>query len=696
MNGGEYFVGLIFFCIIFGSSLAVALFLLRPLPALRGAERWVAFGLVATASLIAVHMVPGVLGVLTRWTVGATSLLALLGAWYLARAFGPQRPAEPDPSAGQSAPAEPVDGIVGDGGAGHKLLWAAAVGAVAAYLLAVLLEIRTELIEPATTVDTTTFHLPEVASWIRAESFWGIHQFIPLQAHANYPQNGDVVHLATVLPWRNDAFARPIGWVYVALAAVAVYAIGRRLGGGRPLCTLTALAFASVPALILSTTSGTLTDPILIALYGAGLVFLARHASTGAWSDLVLAGLGLGLAFGTKWYGVSSVIITVGLWSVLRFAAERERRGLVVRQAAALTGIVAASGGFWLLRNWVGSGNPVFPVKVEALGLNVFDAPVDTVRQRVGWSISDYIGDPDLLTGPIADGLWSGWSLAGCLLLAFAALATVLALPRWREAGRSFTCFLICLAPLLLAVYLITPYTALGLEGDPFGTVFNVRYSLPALVVAAPLLPWAARRLPALALPLAGAALLGVVLGIREGFEPSGSEWAALIAGAVAAAAASAAASSTTARHLSRRMDLAGGAVVLLAVAVLGYDRQRAFNDVRYEQDPVLAWIAENAPAGHRVGLDGEWTVTEAAPVLPAFGPDFGNSVEYVGSLKPGFLTPWDDEREWQADVKEEGYDLILVGRFKPQRAERVIGWSRASGFRVAATSPNFVLLRRQ
>ena len=31
-------------------------------------------------------------------------------------------------------------------------------------------------------------------------------------------------------------------------------------------------------------------------------------------------------------------------------------------------------------RNWVESGNPVFPVKLEVAGVTIFDAPYDRVR----------------------------------------------------------------------------------------------------------------------------------------------------------------------------------------------------------------------------------------------------------------------------------------------------------------------------
>src|SRR5205085_1645642 len=69
-----------------------------------------------------------------------------------------------------------------------------------------------------------------VARWIQHGTLWRIDQFIPGLAQGNYPQNGDVVSLAAVLPW-HDAFAARLatGAAY-AVTGVCVYALAREAG----------------------------------------------------------------------------------------------------------------------------------------------------------------------------------------------------------------------------------------------------------------------------------------------------------------------------------------------------------------------------------------------------------------------------------------------------------------------------------
>ena len=106
----------------------------------------------------------------------------------------------------------------------------------------------------------------------------------------------------------------------------------------------------------------------------------------------MLAGLGLGLAFGTKWYAVWAVAIVLAVWAA---GSLLERRGVraVARDGAVLCGLVALAGGIWMLRNLIESGNPVFPVEVSPLGLTIFDAPRDTVRESAGFTLLHYVGD---------------------------------------------------------------------------------------------------------------------------------------------------------------------------------------------------------------------------------------------------------------------------------------------------------------
>ena len=692
MSAGEYLTGLGYFAVTFGAVFAATALIVRSrLSHLSGADLVVAFSVVATAGLIGVHMAPGILEILTRAAVAVTALLFLGAAFWLAR-----RSPEAVPGDGRQ---RPDDGGEPQAAGSDRFVWWCVLAAIAAFSAEALIAIFRELGEPSTRVDTTTFHLPQVARWIQTESIWGIHQFIPLQAHANYPHNGDIIHLASVLPWRNDAFARAASWPYVAIAGISVYALARRIGTARGPAALGAGMFVCIPSVIFAATGGALTDPTLAAMFGAGLLFGVRYLQQGRMSDLVLAGVGLGLAFGTKWYGISSVIVVVGLWFVASLSARRRQRTEVLRDTGIVAGLVALCGGFWLLRNWVGSENPVFPVKLELFGLTVFDAPTDSVREQFGWNIAHYAGDIDVLTGPVADGLWYGWSLVGVALLVGLILGAGGLLSKRPSnselaAVRSF----LILAVALFAVYLITPYTALGFEGNPIGVGFNARYALPALLIACVVYAWCMTTIPRLALPLGALGVLAALLGLDGGFEPTRAEWLAAAAAAIVAVFGFEvwrARPERTPPRLSRGAAAALSILALSAAGAAAYERQQAFNEGRYEQDPALAWIANNAPEGERVGIDGEWTVTQAAPVLPAFGPSFENDVEYLGSFESGFLAPYSDERSWRRAVDAEDFDLIVIGRLKPGRAERVADWAFSAGYRLIARSPNLLLMAK-
>ena len=88
------------------------------------------------------------------------------------------------------------------------------------------------------------------------------------------------------------------------------------------------------------------------------------------------------IAFGTKWYGVSSVAVLVVVWIAARLLRAREAPTPARCATALLVGALALLGdAAWLARNLVESGNPVFPVKVAPFGVTIFDAPPDVIRE---------------------------------------------------------------------------------------------------------------------------------------------------------------------------------------------------------------------------------------------------------------------------------------------------------------------------
>jgi hypothetical protein len=698
MPAGEYLVGLCFFAASLGGSMAAALLIVRRrLPALSGTTRFLAWALLATVVLIGVHVVPAALWLLSREAVAAAALVAVFGAALLPRAAAVAPAGFPPPSLSSGA-IDRALALVGCAGFGIWIL-------VAAW------QLRLHAPEG---IDALSFHLPGVAAWVQTGTIWQIDEFLPDLFFGNYPNNGDVVLLATVLPWSNDFLTHFAMFPFVALTAVSTYAVGRELRAPAAPAALLGAMVASIPVVAEPAMRNAMPDPVMFSSFATGLVFLLRHSRTAATSDLVLAGLGLGVAFGTKWYGVSSVALVVGVWAAARLASGVGLR-IAFRQTAAVVGLVAAAGGIWLLRNLILSGNPIFPVKVAPFGVTIFDAPPDRLADIVGFRIADYFDQPDIWTEYLDHQYRIAAALPGAVLLLGAAAAAVVLLRRRRGSrpgGAGPALAMLALTVAITAAYVITPYSALGEENLPLVAGANVRYVVPALIAAAGVSGWAAGaigRRGVLALEVA--CLVAILDALRVGgVTTDGAVTASFAVAAVAVALGMLLARRAAAWPLRqpRRVAAALALVALIVAVPLGHELQKRFNERRYAGfDPTLDWIRANAPEGNRVGLAGVWTDRGLAPIYPAFGPRLGNEVEYRGPFVRELLRRYHRRGPFVQDLRDADYDLLIVGRsptfeqaqagirgpILPRVKEQV--WARSAGYREIVRSDRLVLMRR-
>lgn len=609
----------------------------RFLPTLTGAPRALALALVFSAALIGVHLLPGLAGAFTSLGVLVTALVA--GA--VALALVP-RTRGPAPAAG---------------GEGVGRVAAAVAFLVAGCAVALVRDLAGA---PITSIDAQNFQVPVIARWLQDDSLWGLHQFVPDYSNATYPMHGNLLVAAFVLPFESAFLARLVAVPYWGLAALAAYAGARELGAPRSSAVLAGASLAALPVSIRAGLEGVQTDLPMLAFMGAGVVFLLRHARTRATSELVLAGVGLGLAFGTKWYAVTAVAAIVVVWALAR------RRRIRLPELAWLAGTIALVGGVWLLRNWIETGNPLFP---QPLG--PFDAPPDPLRDSGGFTLADYALDFGVWERYLVPAFASSFGWTGAALAAGTVLA---AARRPRLAVLAVLAATIALAGL----YAVTPYSAFGPEGRPVLAGASTRYALPALLGAALLTAWALGRLRGRS-RLAGELLLAVAVvdGLRRGF--SDLSTAKAIGGALVAAGLTWAALSLRVRP---RPAAAAAVVVAIGLLVAVDATRRRANDAGYGRfDPTLAWIEAEAPAGKRVGLAGTWSTEAVSPVLPAFGPRLANDVRYVGEFREGMLRSLADRpREFRAALR--GLDLLIVGRGAPPRPAvieeahaRAAGW---------------------
>src|SRR4051812_31690782 len=83
---GDYLEGLAFFVVTTGAvTAAAAIVVSRRLRHLGWVDRLLAFAGLATALLIGAHLLPGLFGVLSRWTAAGSALVFLALVWWLVR-----------------------------------------------------------------------------------------------------------------------------------------------------------------------------------------------------------------------------------------------------------------------------------------------------------------------------------------------------------------------------------------------------------------------------------------------------------------------------------------------------------------------------------------------------------------------------------------------------------------------------------
>ena len=215
-----------------------------------------------------------------------------------------------------------------------------------------------QALAPPWTYDALMYHLQGPRLFLQA----GRLTPLPDVWQANGPSTIEM--LFTIgLAFGSDSFAGLVHLAYGALFVLGTYALGRRLLGRRSAGVATAFILGGGG---LAFWAGMPYVDIGWALYQ----FLAFYALL-VWSKtrercwLVMAGLLMGWALGSKYLALEGVLIS-GLWLLWQDRKVRLRNVLTDGALFAATALAVAAP--WYIKNWLWSGNPVYPFLVGGPG----------------------------------------------------------------------------------------------------------------------------------------------------------------------------------------------------------------------------------------------------------------------------------------------------------------------------------------
>ncbi|HEX3324396.1 MAG TPA: hypothetical protein VHR65_04570 [Solirubrobacterales bacterium] len=530
--------------------------------------------------------------------------------------------------------------------------------------------------------DTTWYHMPFAARFAQEHSTVHLHFTDPLRLAAwFYPQSSELIHGTAIVLFKTDWLSPLINLVWLAIALLAAWCVGRPYKVGP--ATLVAAALVLDSGVMIETQPGEGRNDIMgLAFLIAFAAFLInghqrRAPKEGAVEDepehdaplldkgpLVIAGIAAGLAASVKLTFLIPVV-AIGL-GVIVFSGRGRR--LTTTWVLGLSTFVV--GGYWYVRAAIKTGgNPIPQIAFGPLKLPRPDQmPLDP---RPRFAVAHYLTQPTIYRKwffpQLDNALGPLWPLI--LIIAVAAAVYI--------AFRSRNTILRVVAVAALAtafVYVFTPLTAAGQEGAPTGFFTNTRYLIPGLVLALVLLP--------IARPLRAPdrrawqtlLFLAVVYAITVLTTP---RWyPGFIVGTVFLTLALVWAPAglgllRSRRNVSRAAVAGAAAGILLLAVVLGRAQEVQYVDHHYTEvdhflqdgGPKQAYTFARKQHDRRIGIAGSGEIFFGQ--YGFYGADLSNYVQYIGVPGPdGTYRLATSCRQFRRRINAGDYNFLIVSQY--------------------------------
>ncbi len=316
--------------------------------------------------------------------------------------------------------------------------------------------------------ETRRYHITNLVTWAHTHNIWHLPYQSPGVFTSTHPGNGELLAVGMLFATGRDQLVYTTFALLAAVCIIAAASIARDLGGRPDSAALTMTALIASPIVYGTQAHSLLTDVSAAAplLAGVACLLRARREHNPRW--IVFAGVALGLAMGAK-YTVLFLAPVVALVGVLALRPRKQTWWLAPGMA-----FFAAP---WLVRNWIGTGNPIFPQGLHVLGKQLFAGGSSSFDVYKATIASHVLARRWHVLGTWWHLLWHFWGFSLVLPVVAVAFAFFV---RPRRVDRML---LAGLCVLSIMIYAVTPYTGAGVQGNAALMGANLRYLIPAALV---------------------------------------------------------------------------------------------------------------------------------------------------------------------------------------------------------------------
>jgi len=248
-----------------------------------------------------------------------------------------------------------------------------------------LIKVFINLTNPPFGWDDLNYHFTFAVEWLKQGNLNTPITISDDPAPTYYPVNGSLSYLWLILPLKN-VFLADLGQIpFFILAFLSVYSLSRKLELERGVAFIAACLFTIIPNYFKQLQIA-YVDVMVAALFLACLNFLFSLYKQMSLKNTLIFSACLGLLIGTKTIALlyGGLLFVPFLYLVIR----NMPRAFVLLVVSIL--IMAMLGGFGYIRNFIETGNPLYPVDVKIFGQLIFKGVLDSNTAGAHFKPEDY------------------------------------------------------------------------------------------------------------------------------------------------------------------------------------------------------------------------------------------------------------------------------------------------------------------
>lgn len=321
-----------------------------------------------------------------------------------------------------------------------------------------IVKVFVNLVNPPFGWDSLNYHFTFAVEWLKHGNLGMPITVFDDPSPSYYPINGSLIYLWLIFPLKN-VFLADLGQIpFFALALLSIYSISRKSSLNREYSFFVAGLFILIPNFFKQLQIA-YVDVMVAGLFLVSLNYLFNLNEDFSWKNTFIFSASLGLLFGTKTIGLPYSFLLIAPFIYLSI---KNTRGLYLLMISLI--IIFLLGGFSYARNFLDTGNPLYPLQFNLFGKNIFKGVMDINAYTAHFKVSDY----SLGKALFHEGLGLQTVL---LVLPSVFLALPVALVRQRKSLDFFRVYFLVLPILIYLVYRFVIPLA------------NLRYLYPLLAV---------------------------------------------------------------------------------------------------------------------------------------------------------------------------------------------------------------------